>query len=180
MDSTNHIALSREQLHEKVWAAPATQVAAELGISDVALAKRCKKLNVPKPSPGYWAKIAAGRRPCKRPLPPTPSELFIQAAEKKLKRSLSLPETTEQLHPLATELLHQLTAAKPDWEKRNSVCLGTLPEVRVYKPLIDRVPLLELHRPHLHKLHHTHEFDYIVARYGNIVQYRARSVQSVQ
>ena len=138
MDSTKHLELSREQLYERVWAAPTTQVAAELGISDVALAKRCQKLNVPKPSPGYWAKIAAGRRPCKRPLPPTPSELFIQAAEKKLKRSLSLPETTSPLHPLATELLHQLTAAKPDWEKRNSVCLGTLPEVRVTKALIDR------------------------------------------
>jgi len=138
VDSTNHNQLSREELYEKVWMAPATQVAAELGISDVALAKRCKKLNVPKPSPGYWSKIAAGRPPSKTPLPPTPSEIFIQAAEKPLKRALSLPETTEQLHPLATELLNKLTAAKPDWEKRNSVCVGTLPEVKVSKALIDR------------------------------------------
>jgi len=55
--------LTREQLYEKVWSAPTTHIVAELGISDVALAKRCKKLNVPKPSLGYWAKVAAGQMP---------------------------------------------------------------------------------------------------------------------
>jgi hypothetical protein len=138
MNSTGGIELSREELYAKVWAAPSTQVAAELGISDVALAKRCKKLDVPKPSPGYWAKIAAGLNPNKRPLPPTAGELFIQAAEKPIKKTLSLPVTTDQLHPVATELLKALTAAKPDWEKRNSVHEGTLPEVRVTKALIER------------------------------------------
>lgn len=139
MNPGDQIALSREELYEKVWAAPTVQVAAELGISDVALAKRCKNLNVPKPSPGYWAKIAAGQTPSKTPLPPAAGELFIQSAEKPLKRSLSVPKTTEQLHPLATELLKTLTTTKPDWEKRNSICEGNLPEVRVYKGLIERV-----------------------------------------
>jgi hypothetical protein len=58
--------LTREQLYEKVWSAPTVQVAAELGISDVALAKRCKRLNVPKPSLGFWAKVAAGQTRRKR------------------------------------------------------------------------------------------------------------------
>lgn len=138
MNPRDQVELSREELYEKVWAAPTVQVAAELGISDVALARRCKNLNVPKPSPGYWAKIAAGQTPSKTPLPPTANELFIQAAEKPLKRSFSLPETTEQLHPLATELLKKLTAAKPDWEKRIGICEGNLPEVRIYKGLIER------------------------------------------
>ena len=31
-----------------------------LGISDVAVGKRCKLLNIPKPTRGYWAKIQAG------------------------------------------------------------------------------------------------------------------------
>src|SRR2546426_12020410 len=97
--------LSREELYEKIWAAPTTQVAAEFGISDVALAKRCKKLNVPKPSLGYWAKVAAGQKPEKVPLPPTINEVFVQTAEKPLPQTLSLPETTNQLHPMAAELL---------------------------------------------------------------------------
>jgi hypothetical protein len=52
MNQGNPKELTREELFEKVWAQPTTTVAAELGISDVALSKRCKKLHVPKPSPG--------------------------------------------------------------------------------------------------------------------------------
>jgi len=110
--------LTREQLYEKVWSVPTTQLAAELGISDVALAKRCKKLNVPKPSSGYWAKVAAGQKPEKVPLPPTANEVFVQAAEKPLPKTLSLPETTNQLHPKAAELLRMLKTAKPSYDKR--------------------------------------------------------------
>jgi hypothetical protein len=110
--------LTREQLYEKIWSAPTTQIAAEFGISDVALAKRCKKLNVPKPSLGYWAKVAAGQRPEKTPLPPTAAEVFVQAAEKPLPKTLYLPETTNHLHSMAAELLRLLQAAKPSYDKR--------------------------------------------------------------
>jgi DNA-binding Lrp family transcriptional regulator len=41
--------LTREELFLLVWERPTREVARELGISDVALAKRCKKLQVPKP-----------------------------------------------------------------------------------------------------------------------------------
>jgi hypothetical protein len=105
--------LTREQLYEKVWSAPTTQVAAEFGISDVALAKRCKKLNVPKPSLGYWAKVTAGQKPEKTPLPPSAAEAFVQAAERPLPKVISLPETTNQLHPTAAELLQTLKTANP-------------------------------------------------------------------
>lgn len=129
--------LTREQLYEKVWSAPTTQVAAEFGISDVALAKRCKKLNVPKPSLGYWAKVAAGQKPEKTPLPPTAAEAFVQAAEKPLAKVLSLPETTEELHPLATDLLRQLKAAKPGHDKRVSSGEWSHPQAQVSKGLIE-------------------------------------------
>lgn len=130
--------LTREELYEKLWSAPTTQVAAELGISDVALAKRCKKLNVPKPPLGYWAKVAAGQKPPRVPLPPTVTEVFIEAAEKPLAKTLSLPETTEQLHPLAADLLRTLTAGKPDSYKQIHIRERTLPEVIVTKALVDR------------------------------------------
>ena len=52
---------NREELYEKVWNAPMTTVANEYGISDVALGKTCKRLNVPVPGRGYWAKKAAGQ-----------------------------------------------------------------------------------------------------------------------
>ena len=60
--------ISREELFALVWSKPATEVALELGISDVAVAKLCARLQVPKPRRGYWAKVAAGQRPRQTPL----------------------------------------------------------------------------------------------------------------
>jgi hypothetical protein len=46
-------------------------VAKQYGVSDVALTKTCRKLLIPLPGRGYWAKRRAGRRVRKRPpLPP--------------------------------------------------------------------------------------------------------------
>lgn len=59
----------RAKLYEQVWAEAVTIVAKRYGISDVALRKICKKLAVPVPPLGYWARVAAGR---KRPTPSLP------------------------------------------------------------------------------------------------------------
>lgn len=62
---------NREKLYEEVWAKPVVDVAAQYGVSDVAIHKICKSLNVPVPPRGYWSKIRAGARPKKTPLPKT-------------------------------------------------------------------------------------------------------------
>ena len=64
--------LTREQLFDLVWSAPVTKVAPTLGLSDVGLAKRCKRETIPLPPRGYWAKHAAGRAPSRPTLPPKP------------------------------------------------------------------------------------------------------------
>lgn len=51
--------ISRAELLELVWGKPATKLAREFGVSDVAIAKRCKVLGVDKPPPGFWAQVAA-------------------------------------------------------------------------------------------------------------------------
>jgi hypothetical protein len=58
----------REVLYEKVWSTPMRCLSKEYGISDVGLAKVCKKLHIPLPGRGYWAKRAAGRRVAGRPV----------------------------------------------------------------------------------------------------------------
>ncbi len=63
------IRYEREKLYEQVWAEPVTKVAKVYGVSDVALRKTCKKLLVPLPPAGYWAKVAAGKTPRKPQLP---------------------------------------------------------------------------------------------------------------
>lgn len=45
-------------------------VAERYGVSDVALAKTCRKLDVPLPGRGHWAKVAAGQKVKRTPLPP--------------------------------------------------------------------------------------------------------------
>ena len=68
----------RQRLFIMVWERPTQEVARELGISDVALAKRCKKLQVPKPPRGYWARVASGQTPKRPPLPAYREELRRQ------------------------------------------------------------------------------------------------------
>jgi hypothetical protein len=65
----NSIKLTREELYERVWGTPATKLAKEFGISDVALGKICKKFDIPKPFPGYWQRIASGYNVRRTPLP---------------------------------------------------------------------------------------------------------------
>ncbi|WP_374650575.1 hypothetical protein [Dongia sp.] len=53
--------LTRRALFDLVWDRPLTKIAAEFGISSVALHKICDKHRVPMPGRGYWAKLAAGQ-----------------------------------------------------------------------------------------------------------------------
>lgn len=57
----------REQLYQEIWAEPVRDVAKRYGVSDVYLARICRKLSVPLPGRGYWAK-ATERRPPRPPL----------------------------------------------------------------------------------------------------------------
>jgi hypothetical protein len=57
----------REELYRKVWEQPMLKVAAEYGVSAVALGKTCWKLSVPVPGRGHWAKLAHGHAGSKKP-----------------------------------------------------------------------------------------------------------------
>jgi hypothetical protein len=59
--TTNHLSLSREELYARVWATPITKLAAEFGVSDVALAKTCRRKQVPTSAAGLLGET--GRRP---------------------------------------------------------------------------------------------------------------------
>jgi hypothetical protein len=60
----------RKKLYQEVWAEPVMTVAKRYGVSGVALAKTCRKLAVPVPPRGYWAKIRPNRKAPRPPLPP--------------------------------------------------------------------------------------------------------------
>jgi len=145
----------RSELYEEVWAEPVRVVAKRYGVSDVALSKTCRKLAVPLPGAGYWARIRAGhkaRRPPLQPLPPGVFEtLTVSLQPQKAKPELS-PETSAAIagilepiaaivvptmltnpHPLVVETQLRCSDAQPRGSKLRrldiAVSQETLPRV---------------------------------------------------
>ncbi len=67
-DTLADIVLTREELYDRVWSTPMQKLALEFGLSDVGLAKVCKRHKIPRPSRGYWAKLESGKKVQKFPL----------------------------------------------------------------------------------------------------------------
>lgn len=63
--------IDRRQLYELIWTTPASKLSQTYGVSDVWLAKLCKKHHIPQPPRGYWAKKRSGKPARRIPLPPT-------------------------------------------------------------------------------------------------------------
>lgn len=61
--------VSRSELYDQVWTTPMRVLAKQYGLSDVGLAKICKRHEVPRPPVGYWAKKEVGKAPPRPPLP---------------------------------------------------------------------------------------------------------------
>jgi integrase len=61
--------MSPEELYVRVWSEPLIQLAAKWAISDVGLAKVCRRASIPVPERGYWARLAAGQPVKWSPLP---------------------------------------------------------------------------------------------------------------
>lgn len=105
--------MTREELHKQVWSRPMRTLAASMGISDVALAKRCRTANVPVPPRGWWAKKEAGKAVKIEPLPPLPfamaslrliARLLKQDAERKPTSGPTSPPCVRQ-GPLVIDAL---------------------------------------------------------------------------
>lgn len=93
--------VSREALYEEVWTDAATIVAPRYGLSDVGLVKICKKLGIPVPARGYWAKVKAGRPTRKVPLP------ALTAGARDLAGPMPLTEQEAAMHARVRDALQQ-------------------------------------------------------------------------
>src|SRR5271170_6313451 len=67
---SNPITLHRDVLYKEAWETPMRQLAKRYDISDVGLTKICRKMDIPTPPRGYWAKRTNGQRVEKAALPP--------------------------------------------------------------------------------------------------------------
>lgn len=121
--------MTRLELYELVWERAVSKVAPELGISDVALRKQCRKHGIPLPDAVYWGRRHAGRPVSRPPLPPGPerqSETVVIAGGHKpapkpvqdavvaAARTAPLVTIPDTLHPLVTRTLSSAKKAKLD------------------------------------------------------------------
>lgn len=63
------ISWNRVELYNEVWDQPLVKLSRKYGISDVRLGKVCRRLIVPHPGRGYWAKRVVGQTVERVPLP---------------------------------------------------------------------------------------------------------------
>ncbi len=130
------VKLLRSELYQQVWSTPMVQLAKTYGLSDVGLAKICKKHDVPRPPRGYWAKLQHGKKSKREPLPGRrkdyeiemhdPSECRIKSPElhKEVSESVSVEsepekritvnETLRGSHPVVRASNERLQRAKTD------------------------------------------------------------------
>lgn len=125
------IKISREDLYRRVWETPVRTLAKEFDISDLGLAKVCRKNHIPLPPVGYWMKVRHGKAVTKPALPPfeakelvfearsnrspKPSAPDVQALTTKVPAlDFTVPETAINLAPVAAQTHKALLAAKPD------------------------------------------------------------------
>jgi hypothetical protein len=88
--------MTRDELYALVWDRPVTKVAADFGISDVALRKICKKHDIPTPPIGYWARLSHGKQTTKIPLPTQKTGTSISIVVNR-RRKMELPEEIKAL-----------------------------------------------------------------------------------
>jgi hypothetical protein len=119
--------ITREELHQLVWSKPTRVAAKEFGLSDVGLAKICRKPGVKKPPRGFWEKIASGMRMKKLPLGALPdgcvSKTIIHGKNEteEMKRpsrdevpEISIRENLQGCSRLSTATRIELGRAQPD------------------------------------------------------------------
>lgn len=120
--------IKRAELYRRVWETPIRTLAKEFDISDVGLAKACRKHAIPLPPVGYWTKVQHGKPVSKPPLPrgddvdvvldasrfrlpPLPEAV---AELKRTRLTIRPPVTTEHLALFAAATFKRLSKAKSD------------------------------------------------------------------
>lgn len=134
----SEICLTRDELYNLVWSEPMQQLAKRFNISDVGLAKICKKMNVPRPERGYWRRKECGFAVRQIPLPPLKNpyreKIYLSKSKptsvdgaeeaKRLHENIlfeKLPENRITVstilrnpHPYVEKTMRQLKSRKPD------------------------------------------------------------------
>ena len=151
---SDEVCITREELYEKVWSTPMMQLAKEYGMSDVGLAKICKKLEVPRPARGYWQKLDAGQKPKQTKLPalskygqdrayirPDKYRTYLPKIGSSTTK-IELPEQLTNPHSLIEVTQHALQKGKPDEEGIIKTRTKQVLAIHVSPGMVDRALLI--------------------------------------
>ncbi len=117
---------NREKLYDQIWTSPLRTVSKEYGLSDVGLAKICKKLQIPRPGLGYWRRKECGFKVNRLPLPAVKEKLTAvshvpveppsrprQVPDPALPL-LKVPPATTTVHPLVKQTTRAFVGGRTD------------------------------------------------------------------
>ena len=123
--------ITRKQLYEKVWSTPMTAISKEYGLSDVGMAKLCKRHDIPRPPRGYWAQVQHGQ----------------------IQQALTLQHQQVQYSPSAAIAIvkrvnaFKLMVNQPHFEERiQRMFIGMDKTLQVVHMLLDRRSILRRHK----------------------------------
>jgi len=150
MMSKQNQLISRQELFQQIWETPISLLSQKYGISDVGLAKICKRMDIPRPPRGYWNKLKVGKAPPKPQLGPisdsgleqivitsTPINLRTETSTKP-PELIPVPDILADPHPLTKKSRTALIRGKRDDRDlilaHGNVCL----DIHVSRPCIDR------------------------------------------
>ncbi|MNR15393.1 hypothetical protein D3C85_1319260 [compost metagenome] len=112
------------ELFEKVWQTPMVKLAHDIGVSDVAVAKACRKAGIPLPGRGHWAKSEKQRQ--RKPKPPQiegkvrfqvldrdtpPDKTGTGSSSPKTRRTIEAPFQLTEPHALVSQWLKTAEAS---------------------------------------------------------------------
>ena len=107
---------TREQLYELVWTTPMLKLSKRFGLSDVGLAKTCRKHDIPLPPPGYWAKVQAGQKPPKTKFPQSEADdriVLNELSDAELESQNKIEASAEARTPIIVAIADTLRGAHP-------------------------------------------------------------------
>jgi len=155
---TDTAKISRKDLYEKVWSDPIVILAPKYGLSDVGLAKICKKNNIPRPGRGYWARLKSGQNIKRTPLPQSNKDwdIFIRRnvtdayhsnrkiashidpSLKDYLNGITAPNTLDNPHPMIVRSSGILSSCKTDESDLTIPDRGECLDIRVSQASLPR------------------------------------------
>lgn len=134
-----------------------SRLSKEFGISDVALAKTCKKYDIPRPPRGYWARIQNGYQDKQTALPKGENltiefdvesnqrnRKIIQQQKEKEEKKLAVVQPAIEMaqnltHPVAERFRERIDKINPDKDGLLNMKRVGLPCVEIAEDAVDRV-----------------------------------------